>query len=326
MISIIIVNYNWKKRLKKCFDSLKNQTYRDFEIIMIDNASTDDSISFTKSYYPYIKIIKSDKNLWFAWGNNLWIKHAQWEYIMLLNNDTWVNDIFLERYRYIYQNRWGDILWITEKTYDWIINPNIYPNIDIFWHPIYSNYNGNKNIITELFYTSWVCCLFTKTVYQKTWWLDNDFFMYFEETDWIWRARLYWYSVWQCPDLFVYHAWSWTAWSGIKYNNFLRRNQNTLQMLLKNYVRYNLLWILPIYMIINILEMIFFICIGKFKIWYTYLKWWYYNIKILPKTLKKRFEIQSRRDISDSEVMKYMYNWSAKLHHLFNFFKNKYGE
>ena len=86
-LSIIVLNCNWKKWLQKCFDSLLSQSYQNFELIMVDNWSTDDSVQFVSSKYPQIQIIKSAKNLGFSWGNNLWIQHSKWEYILLLNND-----------------------------------------------------------------------------------------------------------------------------------------------------------------------------------------------------------------------------------------------
>ena len=99
LISIIIVNYNGKKWLQKCLDSLLCQTYNNFEIIFVDNGSSDDSVEFVNNNYKdeRIKIIKSDKNLGFAGGNNLGIDNSKGEYILLLNNDTWVEFDFLEK-------------------------------------------------------------------------------------------------------------------------------------------------------------------------------------------------------------------------------------
>ena len=83
MISVIIVNYNGKKWLEKCLNSIFDQTYRDYEVILVDNNSSDDSIDFVNNRYgneSNLKVIKSDKNLGFAGGNNLWIKYELlWE-------------------------------------------------------------------------------------------------------------------------------------------------------------------------------------------------------------------------------------------------------
>jgi hypothetical protein len=87
-VSVIIVNYNGKKWLKKCFDSLIHQTYKEFEIIFVDNNSSDDSIEFLEKNYQdsRIRVIESGANLGFSGGNNLGIKESRGEYILLLNN------------------------------------------------------------------------------------------------------------------------------------------------------------------------------------------------------------------------------------------------
>ena len=153
MISIIIVNYNWKKRLQKCFDSLRDQTYRDFEIIMVDNASSDDSITFTEKYYPEISVIRSDKNLWFAWGNNLWIKYAEGEYIMLLNNDTEVESNLLEKCIKEFDN---SKLWVMQPKLVYMQDHNRIDNLGWFftntWF-LYYRWN-DKNIDLPLYQIS----------------------------------------------------------------------------------------------------------------------------------------------------------------------------
>lgn len=323
MISIIIVNYNWKKWLEKCISSLLNQTYKDFEIIFVDNASVDDSIAYMKNNFhdERIKIIENQKNSWFAWWNNLGYKYCNWEYILLLNNDTWVESDFLEKFLYEFNNSNIDILWVTEKKYNWEDNWNITNKIDFFWHPTYrKNKLSGRVIFEDIFFSSWVCLLFKKKLYEKTGWLDSNFFMYVEEVDWIWRCRLYWYNIWQLNNLFVYHAWAWSTWEWIKYNVFLWRNENTLQMILKNYSWWNLSWVLVIYFLQNFGEIIAFAIFWKFNISYSYIQSWVFNIKTLSKTLKKRKTIQKNRVVSDKEVMKYMYKGFGKLNHLINYF------
>ena len=97
-VSIILLNYNGKQFNKPCIESILQQNYQDFEIVFIDNSSTDWSLEEVKKDYQKeiqnkkIIIIESKKNLWFAWGNNLWAGHTskKSEYICLLNNDTTV--------------------------------------------------------------------------------------------------------------------------------------------------------------------------------------------------------------------------------------------
>lgn len=99
-VSVIIVNWNGRIHLEVCLDSLLKQTYPNFEIILVDNASTDDSVSFVRQKYYHpghkIQIIQNETNLGFAGGNNRGIRAAKDKYILLLNNDTEVHEKWIE--------------------------------------------------------------------------------------------------------------------------------------------------------------------------------------------------------------------------------------
>jgi GT2 family glycosyltransferase len=291
-------------------------------VILVDNWSSDDSHSFVTIKFPKVKYILSKENLWFAWWNNLGISYAQGEFLLLLNNDTRMDQDFLDRYINSYQTLWYDILWVSEKPYDpWQTKKSstISLTIDWFWHPFVDRKSK------KLFYTNGACLLCKKVIYIKSWGLDSNFFMYCEEVDWQWRSRLYWYSIGKSNDLHIYHAGAWSSNSrGLNYNTFLRRNQNTPQMLIKNYSRQYLCWIIPGYITINIVEMIAFLLAWKWMIAYSYLQWRWFVIMSLHKSiLPQRKIIQTKRVVSDSEIMKMMYHWSAKIHHLYSFLQKK---
>lgn len=315
LVSVIIVNWNGKKWLKKCLDSLLAQTYKNYEIIFVDNASSDDSVQYVKTKYPTVTIVETGSNLGFAGGNNRGIDVAKGELILLLNNDTWIKNNFLEEiYKNYIQSR-SDIVGPLESKYtEEIHNKKMAPKIDLLGHPIYL-----PIYIKPPFYLSGVCVLFSKKLYIETDGLDNNFFMYFEEIDWFWRLHLYKKTIKIIPDLYVYHAGAGSTGAGIKFNSFLWRNQNTLQMLLKNYAWYNLLWVLPLYILQNIFEMIAFVLVGKPMIAYTYVLGWTFNIKNLRRTLKKRNDVQTTRLVGDLEILKLMYKGPGKLYHLYKY-------
>ena len=87
-ISVIIVNYNGKELLQKCLESLFKIDYNNFEVILVDNNSTDGSVEFVTKSYPNIIVIKLDSNKGFAEPNNVGAKIAKGEYLLFLNNDT----------------------------------------------------------------------------------------------------------------------------------------------------------------------------------------------------------------------------------------------
>jgi GT2 family glycosyltransferase len=321
LVSVIIVNYNGKKWLQKCLDSLLNQTYTNFEIILVDNKSTDDSIKFLKTNYldKRLKIIEHKENSGFSGGNNIGIESAKGEYILLLNNDTWVDSDFLEKIMTFYKNNKYDIVAPYENDYEDTKHPQYSIQIDILGHPMYDRQKNDK----ADFYLSGVSLLFRKDFYLETKGLDNNFFMYFEEIDWFWRVMLLGGIFRHIPNLYVHHAGSGSTGSGIKYLSFLWRNQNTLQMLIKNYSWYNLIWVLPIYILQNLFEIIFMILIFQPKIAFSYIQGWYFNIIHLPRTLQERKWVQKNRKISDAVIMNVMYKGFAKFHHLLVFFKIK---
>ena len=324
MISIIITNYNGLKWLKKCLDSLFSQTYNDFEIILVDNESTDDSIKFLEENYrdERLKIVRSEKNLGFAGGNNLGFNNSKGEYILLLNNDTWVENDFLKELFDFYIKNDFEILSCLGISYEKkeIVYKKTYGTIDILGNPIALE---NKN--REDFLLCGACLFFKSNFYKETLGLDNDFFMYSEEIDWIWRIFLLGKKTFACDNIFYHHfgMGSTTNMSRLDYKIFLWRNQNLLQMLIKNYSWYNLLWVLPLYILQNIFEVLFFLLILKPKIASSYIDGWMFNIININKTLEKRRWIQKNRIISDLEIFKKMYFGSGKLKHLIGFIKNK---
>ncbi|MDP7072818.1 MAG: glycosyltransferase family 2 protein, partial [Candidatus Marinimicrobia bacterium] len=95
-ISIIVLNYNGLRFLKTCFDSLRMTTYPNVELIMVDNASEDESVAYVNKRYPEVKIIEAGGNIGYSAGNNLGIKHADSEFVLLLNNDVEVTPGWLE--------------------------------------------------------------------------------------------------------------------------------------------------------------------------------------------------------------------------------------
>jgi len=93
-VSVIVVNFNGKEFIGECLDSVLKSDYPNFEIVLIDNASTDSSYQYLKKNYgkkKKIKIIRSNKQLYFTGGSNLGAKNARGEKLIFLNSDTVVD-------------------------------------------------------------------------------------------------------------------------------------------------------------------------------------------------------------------------------------------
>lgn len=319
-LSFIVVNYNGLRWLDKFFESFKSQTDKNYEIIFVDNNSSDDSVKYVKSLKDNrINIVPLKENKGFATGNNIGISNAKYNHLCLINNDVWFEKSFIEKLKTFYVNNNYDVIAPNEANYDKSSKHNRNYTIDMLGHCVWID-NPKDNI--NSFYLQGICLMFNKNLYYETGGLDNDFFMYFEETDWFWRLNLLKKTYTYVPNLYIYHKGSGSTGSGIKANSFLWRNQNTLQMLLKNYGIVMLIILLPLYFLQNLFEIFGLIILGKTKIAKTYIYGYIFNFKYLKRTIIKRRIIQKSRLVNDFQIIKKMYKYPGKLKHLYEFYKN----
>jgi len=318
IISVILVNWNGLKWLDKCIGSLMIQDYNALEIIMVDNGSTDKSVTFVKKEFPTVQVIQNKKNLGFASAVNIGIDHSSGEFILLLNTDAWCDKKVVRQLFDCLVKLQLDVVGAQEADYKGVTRPTYTTTIDMFGHPIYLYERGKQN-----FFLSGVCILFSKELYVATGGLDSDFFMYFEEIDWFWRLNLVHKKIAFAEGVYVNHAGAGSSGSGIKQKAFLWRNENTLQMLIKNYSATRLCWILPLYLIINTFEALVFFVILRWDIAITYPKGWLFNVKHFQNIWRKHKEVQDLRKVSDRKIKSLMYPGVAKVSHAVHFVKSR---
>lgn len=314
-VSIILVNWNGEEWLNKCLSTLMNQTYKNTEIILVDNASSDDSVKFVEKKFPSIKIIKNKTNLGLPKANNKGTKFSKGEYVLLINNDVWVEKDFVEKLVNFYKKNDYSVISPIVREYDRGKELVNLPSIDLTASPAYFFPVSRKD---KLFYLS-SCYLCSKEEYINTLGFDENYFAYYEDVDWFWRLNLLNKKFSYVDNVFIYHAGAGSMGKGINYKMFLYRNQNALQTILKNYSLLTLILVLPLYILQNLFEILFFVLILKFDIAYSYIEGWIFNIKNINKIIKKREWIQERRKVNDWEIIKKMYWGSAKLKMLINY-------
>lgn len=208
-ISIIIVNYNGFKVIKKCIDSILNQSYKNYEIIIVDNNSYDSSISLLKEYENKLKIIVLNENKGFAGGNIEGLKYAKGEYIVLLNNDTEV-----------------DVNWLKNLIKPMLDDPEIgicaskmikYGTncIDSAGDGCTTTGRGFKigeneehEKYTKSRYVFGACAgavAYRKKMLNEIGFFDDDFFLIHEDTDLNFRAQLAGWKCYYVHSAIVYH-------------------------------------------------------------------------------------------------------------------------
>ncbi|MFO0357803.1 MAG: glycosyltransferase family 2 protein [Sphingobacteriaceae bacterium] len=218
MVSIITINYNQNKVTCELLESLKNTTYKNIEVIVVDNNSNTDPV-IIKEKYPFIKLIKSDTNLGYAGGNNLGLKYAHGEYIIFINNDVEVEPNFIEpllafsassinigavspKIKY-FENKS-----IIQYAGTQPVNPFTLRNKHIG-----SGYvdNGQYDTIKKTAYAHGACMMVAKMVIDHIGVMDEQFFLYYEEQDWCERMNKYGYVNYMVPNSQVYHKESITT-------------------------------------------------------------------------------------------------------------------
>lgn len=319
LISIIVLNYNGVEYLNKCLASILSQNYSNAEIILVDNASTDNSVNFVSSTFPQVKIIRNKTGLGFAGGNLVGVKAAKGSKILLVSNDTWMKPDLVTKLNSYFDSHSFNVIAPYQADYEsksTFINTSL---IDPFGHHIYV-----KNAKVPPFYLTGVCLFCRKNFYLKTRGMDPKFFLYVEDVDWFWRLLLLGYTFAYVPNTFIYHKGGGSTGGyttkKLKAEIFLYRNRNTLYMLLKNYSLPSLFIILPTYIAVNVFEVMFFIVLLKMLIVKSYLTSWVHLFSRLKEIRKERKWIQDNRVVSDIDIIKKMYKGSAKLAHLTQFY------
>jgi GT2 family glycosyltransferase len=239
-LSIIILNWNTKDLLLDCLQSIFQHTKKvKFEVIVCDNDSSDGSLEAVRKKYKKVKTIQNGGNVGFSKGNNPGMKMAKGRYLLLLNTDTKVDhDVFSQMVKWMDQNKQAGILGPKLLNADSSLQPSagnlpnlwgifaqlgfpihlfaqIIPylrNIPILKIP-YKSYYKNPRI------TGWVsgsCFLIRRQVYAQIGGLDENIFMYVEETEYCKRATDAGWQVWINPDFHLFHLERGSSTSGKK--------------------------------------------------------------------------------------------------------------
>jgi GT2 family glycosyltransferase len=221
LASIVIVNWNGRKYLEPLFESLARQTLprESFEVILVDNASTDDSVAFVQQRYPWVQVIAHSRNDGFAGGNNVGIRRSRGRYLVLLNNDTepdpsWLSILIevAERTqagavvpKLLYKHRPGIINNAGSE-----LKPDsyIFPVIEIGYdEPDKGQYDTEREVTAFC----GASVILRRTMLEAIGLFDETLFMYWEDVDLSWRGQRAGYKYLYTPHAVVLHVHTGTS-------------------------------------------------------------------------------------------------------------------
>lgn len=238
-VSIIIPNYNGYKYLETCMKAVYSQTHSEFEIIFVDNASTDGSVEFIKKNYPQIQLIELKQNYGFSKAVNEGIKTASTDLVVLLNNDTEAEGDWLSQLINCISKD-ARIFSCSSKMLQFFDRNKIDDAGDEY-NAFGWAYKRGDNMSrdryskdSEIFSTCAGAAIYRRNVFEEIGYFDENFFAYLEDVDLSYRARLYGYRNVYCSSARIYHVGSGT--SGSKYNSFKVKlaARNNLYVIFKN--------------------------------------------------------------------------------------------
>ena len=215
MISVIIVNYNRKDLLRQCLDSVRGQSFKDIEVIVVDNASTDGSVEMIRTYYSEVRLIWNTRNLLFCKAYNQGIEAAKGNFILCLNNDVVLDKDYLK------EALWaiglnakigmisGKILRMDKKTID---STGLFlgKNRKAIERGYDRKDRGQYQEPGYVFGVTGACAFLKKImlddIKDENGYYDERFGMYYEDLDLCWRAKKRGWKAYYDPAAVAYHA------------------------------------------------------------------------------------------------------------------------
>lgn len=266
-VTVIIPNYNGIKYIKDCMDSLRNQSMSDFDIIVVDNASTDGSIELVENEYSDVIVKRLDQNYGFCHAVNVGIAMTKTQYLILLNNDTRVDYNFVEElYKTIDAHE--DTFAVASKMLQMNSDNKIDAAGDLYCALGWAFSLGKDQSATKydkeaiVFSACGGASIYRKSVFEQIGYFDELHFSYLEDVDVCYRARIMGYQNRYTPKAIVYHAGSGTT--GSRYNSFKVRMaaRNSWYVIYKNMPLLQIIINFPFFLIGFSIKALFFILKG----------------------------------------------------------------
>ena len=308
-VSIIIVNFNGKEILKRCLTSISTTNYPNFEIVVVDNASTDGSVKSIKKLSgsrPYTKIVENHENLGHAEGCNIGAQVSKGRYLVFLDSDTelrvedWLWELVkvMESDENIGLAQAKVVLAKDERRLDYVCTA-----IDALgtWAATYGLKEDELKENREILAASSGCCIVRREVFNEVGGFDPDYFIYDDDTDLSLGARLLGYKILLVPSAVIVHCGS--VLRGINHRTVYHSAKNRMRTMLKNYELRNLWWRFLVLSFFMFMVSFGFLVLRKFDEAKATIKGQISSVTGFRKIWTKRLFMQSKRRVRDFELM-----------------------
>ena len=306
-ISVIVVNWNGQRFLQDCLGSLSGQTYTNREIILVDNGSTDSSVAYVRENFPSVKIVELRENTGFTGGNTEGLKVADGEFVALVNNDTRADDRWLENLIQPMHKDPGVAICASKLLFDGGAGINSASDglttAAVGFNRGLGANSALHNSAERVFGACAAAVLYRREMLDEVGFLDEDFFLYDEDTDLSFRAQL---AGWKCvyvPDAIIYHKANATA-VRLSDTHVYYHTRNLEFVWIKN-MPLGLMLRFAHHKIFQEIGSFCYLCLRHGK-WAPYFRGKRDALRMLPLMWKKRQAIQARRRVPSSYLRSLM--------------------
>jgi len=307
--AVIVVNWNSGRDLEKCLDALKNQTRLPKQIIVVDNASSDDSLCGIEEKFPDIELIRLDANTGFARANNLGVKKVKdCAWIAFLNPDAFAETDWLENLLYSAGKNPGYVFFGSHMHRHGVEDEldgtgDVYHVSGQAWRRDHGlSASANKRVTGEVFSACAAAAMMRKDVFLEAGGFDENFNSYFEDVDLGFRIRLLEHRSLYVAEAKVQHVGSGSTHRISDYAVY-HGNRNLVWAYVKNMPGVLFWTYLPQHLLVNVAALIWFTFKGKGSVVFR-AKW--DALKGLPGAFAQRKAIQQTRKVSTGDIKRVM--------------------
>jgi GT2 family glycosyltransferase len=326
--AVVILNWNGRKFLEQFLPSVITHSRNSAEIIVADNASSDDSVAFLRENYPEIRIIQNNANGGFARGYNEALAEVDADYYVLLNSDIevtsgWIDPVidlmekdpaiaacqpklisYYEREMFEYAGAAGGFI---DKLGYPFCRGRLFQSIE--------NDTGQYDDIKEIFWATGACMFVRADVFRKLGGLDERFFAHMEEIDFCWRVKNEGFKIMYCPQSKVYHVGGGTLPKKSWKKTYLNMRNNNI-MLFKNLPSEKLIEVFIARLILDGVAAFKFLFDGGFKDFFAVVKAHLKFYSLLPALKKERMQ-KEHKSVSMIYRKNLVYEYFLKGKHRF---------
>jgi len=314
-VSVIILNFNGLRWLPRCLSSVLRTHYPNYDVYLIDNASSDDSVEYVRYEFPSVKIIRNSTNLGFAEAYNRAISEIESEYVVLLNNDTEVLNPDWLTHLVRTADEGVNVGAVAAKMVS-MRNHRLLDSVGSagvpYWKDGFFEIGrgetdvGQYSDCFEPFAFCGGAALIRRSAFMDAGRLDTKFFAYFDDPDLSWRLRLRGWRVAYASDARVSHYHGGTIGAKGEVTSILYYcSRNFLRAIIKN-CGLSLPWALRNYLLYTTLCTSGFLIYGPRKS-ILLMKGIVWNIRNFNSSYAARRSVQSRRKVGDHEILRRMY-------------------